>query len=221
MAEAIWGAHVLDTNVAPRLSTFSAATIRDMSRADSQQEHWSANYLLNTVLRTRLKTPYRQQVTNSLRHTQSAFSSYAFAREATGEYLIDRNRPMLYLRAVGHWEDFLAHAWLAYNFINRGQRDLFKKRDGSVLQRLYDLNARARHAAEAIERGDIADEAPVTVWLQNSGLHSTTDSLTFDECAELLVDLAQLASAMQDPGTVRDRLEQLVAESQARERGEA
>ncbi|MGY2873447.1 hexokinase [Marmoricola sp. URHA0025 HA25] len=212
MSEAIWGAHVLDTFVAPRLSTFTNAAIPDMSSQDSQQERWSANYLLNTAMSTRFRAPLRQQVTNALRHTQSAFSSYALAREATNDYLSASPRPMLYLRSIGHWEDFLAHAWQAYNFIGRGKKDMFVKADGSVIQRLYDLNARARHAAEAIERAGTDEAAPtITVWLENDGLHSGSHVLTFVECSAALIALAHLANAMQDPAAMRETLERIAA----------
>lgn len=45
---------------------------RYMSEVDSQQEHWLANLILNSILRVEVLTPYRQQMYNFLRRSHSA-----------------------------------------------------------------------------------------------------------------------------------------------------
>jgi hypothetical protein len=105
-----WAAAVTDAYFAPDFSKFTSATIPDMSAVDVEQEHWLVNYLLNTALRGRLDTPNRQQIYNFLRKTHSAFTSYGLGRKATSDFLLDRNRIGPYVSAIGHWEDFLAHA---------------------------------------------------------------------------------------------------------------
>lgn len=149
-----------DKFFAPELSTFTSAEIVNLSDVDSQQEHWLANYLINSVLRSQLPTPQRQQIYNFLRHTHSAFNAYALAREETLGYLEDRDRVRRYITAIGHWEDFLDHAWQACAFLNHGNRAWFEPGDGSELERLHALHTRAKHAAAAIERGEFVGEAP-------------------------------------------------------------
>jgi hypothetical protein len=78
-----WSDYSTDKFMTPEMSKFTAAEIRDMSRVDSEQDHWQANYILNTVLRATPTTPYRQRYFNFLRRTHSAFSEYAQAREST------------------------------------------------------------------------------------------------------------------------------------------
>jgi hypothetical protein len=138
---------------------------------------------------------------------QSAFAEYALAREATTAFLTNSNRgTVAYLDAIGHWEAFLAYAWQALCFLGRGQKVWFEKGDGSPLERLNALHNRAKHADEAIERGEFIEDSPLCVWLTNEGLRSTDTSLSFDEISEILELLARLASAVQDPATMREKL---------------
>ena len=82
----------------------------------------------------------------------------------------------------------------------------FQKGDGSILQRLNALHNQAKHADEAIERGELVAEGPLCVWLTNDGLRSMDTSLTFDEAADVLAELARWASAVQDPLTMEEKL---------------
>lgn len=206
-----WSAYVTDTFFAPELSQFRTAEIRDMSSADDQQDHWLANYLLNTVLRGSLPSPTRQQIYNFLRRSHSAFADYELARTKTGEFLADRQRIRAYTAAVGHWEDFLAHVWQANEFLTKAllpevKRPLFQPGDGSVNQRLHSLHTRAKHAAEAILRGEVIGETPLCVWLTNEGLKSTDSWMTYEEAAAELHALATWARVVEDPQTMRDKL---------------
>jgi hypothetical protein len=85
----------------------------------------------------------------------------------------------------------------------------FEKGDGSVLQRLHALHSRAKHADEAIERGEFVEDSPLCVWLTNDGLRSTETSLSYDEIADILRDLVQWASAVQDPLTMHEKLQSI------------
>jgi hypothetical protein len=198
-----------DRFVAPEMSKFTEATIRDMSNVDSQQEYWLLNYILSTMLRAEHEAPLRQQVYLFLRRTHAAFGEYSSARTATLGYLADHDQNLQYLEAIGHWEAFLSYSWQAYSSLDRGKHQLFKKGDGSVLERLLSLHNRAKHADEAIERGDFVEDSPLCVWLTNDGLRSIQTSLTFVEMAEILEDLASWASIFQDPATIAEKLVQV------------
>jgi len=180
--------------VAPQISKFTSATIRDMSAVDVEQQDWLANFILNSLLRTDVWTPQRQQLFNLLRRSHATFDSYARARESTLEYLTDTQRNLKYIGAIGHWEAFLGYAWQAPNCLSGNKAIWFKKGDGSELERFNALYNRAKHAAEAIERGDFIEDSPLCVWLTNDGLCST-NALTFDEIAEILDGIARYASA--------------------------
>jgi len=203
---------VLDKYVAPEISKFTAASIPDTSEVDDQQQHWLNNFILNNIASGALVSPMRQQMYNFLRRSQAAFSAYALAREATLAYLTDRRVYPRYIEAANHWESFLAFAWQAFCFFGRGQRIWFEPRDGPELERLHDLHVRAKHADTAIEKGDYIEDSPLCVWLTNGGLSSTHAALTFGEIAEILTYMARLASAVQDPRTIKSKIESLMSE---------
>jgi hypothetical protein len=212
-----WSAHVTDTFFAPELSRFTAADIPDMTSADDQQEHWLSNYLLNSVLRGSLPSPARQQIYNFLRRSHSAFADYELARIKTEQYLADRERIRAYIAAVGHWEDFLGHVWQANEFLTKAlspeaKRPMFQPGDGSVNQRLHALHTRAKHAAEAIMRGEFLGETPLCVWLTNDGLKSTDSWLTYREAAEELQSLAAWAKVVEDPLTMKEKSSAMAGE---------
>jgi hypothetical protein len=84
--------------------------------------------------------------------------------------------------------------------------------DGSLSERLHDLHIRSKHADKAIEQGHYIEDSPLCVWLTNTGLSSTAVALTFQEIAMILTDMAQLASAVQDPLTMESKIKSLMAE---------
>lgn len=195
-----------DKFVAPEMSKFTSAAIPDMSRLDAEQDHWRSNFILNVIFRADVPTPQRQQMYNFVRRSHSVFEEYESARGFTLGYLEDPERILRYLDAIGHWEAFLAYTWQAYCFIGRGKVRWFERGDGSVLQRLNALHNRAKHADEAIERGEFIEDSPLCVWLRNDGLRSTETGLTFEEIVEILEDIGRWASAVQDPLTMREKL---------------
>jgi hypothetical protein len=183
-----------------------------MTELDDQQEQWLYNFILNNLAEETLVTPIRQQMYNFLRRSYAAFSAYALAREATLAYLANRHHFPRYIDAINHWEAFLAYAWQGFCFFGRGKRIWYEQGDGSLLERLHDLHIRSKHADKAIEQGHYIEDSPLCVWLTNSGLSSTTTALTFQEIAMILTDMAQLASAVQDPLTMASKIKSLMAE---------
>lgn len=88
----------------------------------------------------------------------------------------------------------------------QGQKILFEPSDGSVTQRLNLLYNRAKHAEKAITSQQLPQDGTLPVWLKNDGLHCVESSLTFEEIAEILKDLALWADAVQDPLTMREKI---------------
>jgi hypothetical protein len=114
-----WTTYVTDKFIAPELSKFTSATLPDLSAIDKEQEHWLANYILNSILRVNVPSPDRQRYFNFLRRSHSAFEEYAAARDLTLKYLADRERQLGYLKAMGHWEALIAYLWQAYRCVLR------------------------------------------------------------------------------------------------------
>lgn len=195
-----------DKFVAPELSHFTTANLADLSGVDKEQEHWLANFILNTMLRADVPAPDRQLFYNFLRRSHSAFREYQLARTATLSYLESRDKNLRYVEAIGHWEAMLAYAWQAYCLLGRGKVRWFQKGDGSELQRLNALYNRSKHADSALLNGDYVADSPLCVWLTNDGLRSTDTDLSFSDVEAILRDLARWAGAVQDPLTMREKV---------------
>jgi hypothetical protein len=205
-------AYAKDTFIAPEMSKFTSASIKDMAGTSAEQEHWLANFILNTLGSGGLHEPRRQTVFNFLRRVQSAFREYALARERTMTYFKSAEAVSTYFVAIGHWEVFLYYAYQAYELLaGPEKRVLFEPNDGSVLQRLGLLYGRTKHMNKAINAGQFAPGSTLAVWLTNDGLRGVDGHVTFDEMAEILEELARWSDAVQDPLTMREKLLALTA----------
>jgi hypothetical protein len=197
-----------DRFVAPEISVFTTASIPDMSAVSAEQGHWLGNFIINTGLRVTTDDALRRTLYNFLRRTEAAFREYAEARRMTMAYLANPNPDAVseYIIAIGHWEVFLSQAYQAWCLLARAQKILFAPSDGSLAQRLNLLYNRAKHAEKAITHQQLPPDGTLPVWLKNDGLHGTDGSLTFEDIAEILRELAQWADAVQDPLTMEEKI---------------
>src|SRR4051794_14013323 len=104
--------HFADRFIAPELSQFKAAEIRDMSGVFAGSEHWLGNYILNGALRGDVPSPEREFRFNVLRRAVEASTEHALARAETLRFLASEPRGHLtYFVALRHWEHTLAAMW--------------------------------------------------------------------------------------------------------------
>jgi hypothetical protein len=199
---------VLDSLIAPSVSLFDSAEIPDMSNYAKESAHWVSNYFLNSLLRAKYQFPMSAYAYNFLRRAQFAFSEHEHARQATAEFLNKgKQSPASYAKALFHWECFLGQAWHAYALlITAWEGRAFEKNDGSIEQRLNSIYNQMKHVESRIENGQILANATVPVWLDNNGLRSVDSTLSYEETAEILRDLAKYADALSDPFTAKDKL---------------
>jgi hypothetical protein len=201
-----------DMFVAPEMSRFTTAWIRDMASLTTEQEHWLTNFILNTLMRARVEERVRRTLFNFLRRAQLAFREYSLARTQTMIYLSNSDALGTYVAAIGHWEMFLFQAYEAYEPLARPavtattKHLLFGPRDGTPHQRLHSLYNRSKHHASAIQNDQLPEDGTIAVWLVNDGLRSTDSWLTFDEMAEILDELARWSDAVQDPLGAREKI---------------
>jgi hypothetical protein len=133
-----------DKYVAPDMSAFISADIKDLSHIIAGQHQWVRSFVLNSTLRGSLAAPDKASVFNFLRKADSAIREYGLARATTLAYLSNPEKISEYLAAVGHWEVVLASAYQAWRLITLGQRT-FEPDDGSIYQRLNLLYNRSKH----------------------------------------------------------------------------
>jgi len=196
----------LDKYVAPEISSFTDASIPDMAGTSKEQGYWLTNFVLTSGLRVTMDDALRRTLYNFLRRAEAAFREYEAARHSTLKYLENRDALSGYIMAIGHWEVFLSQTYQAWCLLARGQKVLFEPGDGSPMQRLHLLYNRAKHAESAITSQQLPPDGTLPVWLTNDGLNCVESSLTFEEMAGVLKDLAHWAEAVQDPLTMREKL---------------
>ena len=99
-----YSAAILDSHIAPGVSTFTKADIPDMSSWSSESQHWIANFFLNSALTASFPRPMNAYAFNFLRRAQYAFSEHQLAREATLSFLSSGGQSVRqYADALFHW----------------------------------------------------------------------------------------------------------------------
>ncbi|MGH9448737.1 MAG: hypothetical protein ACRD3O_23930, partial [Terriglobia bacterium] len=196
---------ILDSHIAPIVSSFTQAEIPDMSTWAKESPHWIANFFLNSALTATFAPPMNAYAYNFLRRAQYSFSEHHLARESTLRFLLAGGQSAkTYADALFHWECFLGQAWHAFALlVTAWHGKAFEKNDGSAEQRLNAVYNQMKHVESRIENNQIIQGATVPVWLTNSGLQSVDASLGYGETAELLKELAKYADALMNPKTAK------------------
>jgi hypothetical protein len=207
-----WNTDLLDKFVAPGISSFTTASIPDLTPEFPEAKYWLANHFLNNALTAAFRDRARQVVLGYLRRVHYAFEAYHSAREATLRYL-DGNQPdnprvQRYYDAVAIWEGFALQAGMAIDLFKwlNGGTGAFSKNDGSSTCRLYTIANHVKHMASCVDSGQCSPNENVPLWLSNGGLQSFGAAVSFDEVAEELRGLAAWADKLQNPkGFVESR----------------
>lgn len=202
---------IVDTNIAPGVSTLTAVQIPDMSTSAPESRFWVANYFLSSIYSARFAPAMHAYAFNFLRRCMYAFKEHELARAKTIEFIALRPpSPSHYAMALFHWENYLGQCWHAYALLVSAFRGrAFDKGDGSIEQRLNALYNQMKHVESRIENGQIIPGATVPVWLDNEGLRSIDTRMTYAETGEVLNDLAKYANVLMSPKTARDGLDAL------------
>lgn len=196
---------ILDTHIAPGVSTFTKADIPDMTLWSKESSHWIANFFLNSALNVSFAPPMNAYAYNFLRRAQYAFSEHHLARRSTLSFLAGGSQsPIGYAKALFHWECFLGQTWHAFSILIAAWKGkAFEKNDGSVEQRLHAMYNQMKHVESRIDNAQMILGATVPVWLSNEGLQSVDVSFTYAETAEVLKELAKYADTLSNPATAK------------------
>jgi hypothetical protein len=196
-----------DTFIAPHLSEFNSAAIKDMSHYKQESDYLIQGFILNSIFRSSLQLAARQTMLNFLRRSEAAFRAYEDARIETASYVADGSING-YMRAMSHWEFFFSQAWLGYALIIKmvGVR-AFAPNDGSLSQRLHRLYNQTKHVESMIADGNMAADSTLPVWLTNDGIQSNEVAVTFDELADILENIILWARRFRDPAAMKEAIE--------------
>lgn len=198
---------LLDSGFAPYLSSMTECNLPDMKNHDPQSDHWVQNYLLNTIFRGRYPDPHHQIAMAYMRRAEAAFQEYALARDSILSYLSGpREAVSKYFSSVYHFELFVAQAYQAYMLMRHLLADfnLYKSGDDSELDRLNIIYNHIKHCDGKLSNGNFPENATMSIWLTNEGIHCVDAELKHSEIVEILEDIANGANRFGDPVAVME-----------------
>jgi hypothetical protein len=123
---------------------------------------------------------------------------------------VEKDAKAHYLEALMHWEHFLYETWHGHflwaSF--HGKKKVFSEVDGNVYQRLNDVYNAVKHTEARIKDGKYPEGSMLPIWLCNEGLSNGEWTLSYEEAAALLVELAEAAQEIEDPRTYMEGLQE-------------
>ena len=197
-----FSAELLGRGYAPNINDFRTAAIPDLTEVIVERK-WLQNHFLNTILISLESSdydPFRARFVICAFRARSALVAYDRAKascEAFFDTFIDGNPAVGdYFDAVAQWEGVVLHL---YHVV-----DIFRQANGTdhdesnVEARLRSVANRIKHVAEDIPK--VAHEGlTIPMWLSNNGLETSKASVTYEEIANLLVELSEHLDESQDP----------------------
>ncbi len=185
-----FSSEILDTYLAPALSDLTVCGAKELPAPP--------DYLLPAIWGHIAGVRYKKSALlhlslTFLKRSIVATDEYRMARENLLQYVDglsqQQHRLASFLSALSHFEQCIGAVWQAAELydeterwlLNSGQRrpNLFKRGDGSDLERLNQLNNVIKHFAPC--------QAAITsapVWITNTGLRSAGAVVSFDELLE-------------------------------------
>jgi len=206
----VWTNYARDRFMFPEMSAFTEANLRDLASQTSVQDRYLNSYVLNSILRGHFDDPKHEQLGfNFQRRAQIAFVEYAWP--ALTPCVTSPRFPTSlsdYATALHHWETTLAALWQGLCLLGRFSDPAakwYENGDGSKFERLNHMYNRMKHVDKAITAGQVLPDSMTPVWLANDGLKSVDHVLTYEEIAELLTDMEEVATLIQDPVALGQR----------------
>jgi len=182
--------YFLDNFVAHKLSLLTECGAREIPT----YANWLNTFILNSMFRGGLSAKPRAYVFNFLRRAEVALSAYREARIALIEYLeTPRNVLSPYFRALLNFEVCISQCCQGYELLATASGEkFFERNDKSEAERLHSLYVDSKHVDDMIDGGKIPTEATAALWITNHGLESSRATLSFDELAEMLLNMGRL-----------------------------
>ena len=191
--------YALDTFVAPKLSKLTACGMPEL------RSNWTIEKLPTLTLSQIFTRPMPDRTNrlffNIVRRVDAATDEYQASRNAILLYTsVPRGSIINYFRALRHTEACLAATHqsmrLAHTLLGDGIDSVFDAVTQNSVRLLYNTS---KHLDERIAEGDFLQNAPVAIWLTNSGIESKDHSISFAALNEALETLVLLAEKLIDP----------------------
>ena len=186
--------YTLDNYVAHKLSLLTECGARELST----ETNWLNPFILTTTFNVKLEDKMRAYIFNFIRRAEAASSSYREARSALIEYLnTPRNVLSPYFRALLNFEVCVSQCYQGYALLARASGNkFFEKNDKSEAERLHALYVDSKHMDLMIDGDKMPTEATSAIWITNQGLESNQAAFSFEELAEMLLNMGRLAERL-------------------------
>ena len=137
----------------------------------------------------------RSIVTNDVRRIFSSIGFYRHAREEALGYAIgDRFSNIVpYFLSLTYFESCMASCWQICDRLSRmstaqGGPQLYKKGDGTVLERLHDIYTYGSKHSYSNSNNKNCNELPTDIWLRNDGIECVSGAfLAYHELADIIL----------------------------------
>jgi len=190
----------LEKFVAPDAASLIRNNMLPLPEAASSRRDWVGNFLLNAMFVVSMPDTARALRMAAILRVQGCCFEYEEMSLCLTKYIESRRGQIDCLfAALRHAEQWAHQAYQGYMLIKTiaGQERLFDKGDGSVLQRLNEIQNASKHAYEKLSSGN--GEKVLAVWLSDSGIHCSAAALTHEEMAHVVDDLSIAALALSSP----------------------
>jgi hypothetical protein len=197
-----FGAQILDTFLAPGISSFNEVNVPDLTGECPQADHWISNLFLNSLFGPRYNETWKQAAVTFLFRTQTALRAYTAARARTltcvENFQPGRPASKSYFEAVSQWEVVLLNIQIVLDlFFTIMDPQAVETDDAKRIRRAAN---RVKHFAEDIEQKKNSADLTLPMWLGKDGLITRTAEVSYEEIAENLREMAKAADLLQDPG---------------------
>ena len=196
-----WTNYAKDRFLAPKLSQLTHCGARQLTVTPEESSGWLAGFVLNSAFRVTIADPIRQVMFSYLRRVDGAVLEYTRGQQGLESYVASTNGGITrYSRCLHAFEAAVAMTYQAYRLSQQlipNKPPLFKKGDGSVLDRMQGVYNAGKHADILIANGNrFAPDSTLPVWITNEALESKECSLSFTELADEIEMLGRIAAAL-------------------------
>ncbi|MDO9709823.1 hypothetical protein [Paracraurococcus lichenis] len=212
----MWGAHVLDNYISPKLSELTACSPPEVAALPAYRGAIVLNELFAGIVYTEALRVAASIFILRLREATDDYRNACIELKAYISALPKHDRLEAHTNALSNFESCLIKLNISAAALARvasivGANPLYKKHDRSPLDRLCILANRIKHFDQDILAAT-NQKIPVPlapVWLVNDGLECVVCKLSFEELAFILTDFAEDAQnlAVKFPAEANQRRE--------------
>ena len=175
--------------ISARVTAVTECNACDLGEEFPTARDWVTGLGLMVIFTDQPKPEFRPFALQLVRRCEMALANYGHGRTALKDLVSgNRGRWSPYYRALSYFEGAVAQLYQAYIHMHKLLgTPLFRKNDGTPLQRLNHIYNVSKHETPAEED---------TVWITNTGLGTKEAAISFGEVEDLMRVCARIAKRL-------------------------